>query len=75
MIPVTFKTYTGQESESAREAIKNSPPDILLTNYVMLELILTRVDELALVRHAKGFVLVFDELHTYGEGRVQMLVC
>ncbi|MDA8774207.1 DEAD/DEAH box helicase [Opitutales bacterium] len=65
-MPVTFKTYTGQEGESAREAIKNSPPDILLTNYVMLELILTRVDELALVRHAKGLrFLVFDELHTY----------
>ena len=32
----------------------------------MLELILTRVDELALVRHAKGLrFLVFDELHTY----------
>src|SRR5215211_4456976 len=42
------------------------PPDILLTNYVMLELILTRSQERALMRQAQnlGF-LVFDELHTY----------
>ncbi|MDC3284697.1 DEAD/DEAH box helicase [Opitutales bacterium] len=65
-MPVTFKTYTGQEGVNARESIKNNPPDILLTNYVMLELILTRVDELALVRQSKGLrFLVFDELHTY----------
>ena len=40
--PVTFARYTGQESEEERQRIMADPPDILLTNYVMLELILTR---------------------------------
>ena len=64
--PVTFARYTGQESDEERQKIKANPPDILLTNYVMLELILTRYDERPLVRQAQdlGF-LVFDELHTY----------
>jgi ATP-dependent helicase YprA (DUF1998 family) len=33
--------YTGQESKETREAIAKSPPDILLTNFMMLELLLT----------------------------------
>ena len=43
------------------------PPDILLTNYVMLELVLTRPDERrSLIRAAEGLrFLVLDELHTY----------
>ena len=36
--PVTFARYTGQENEEARQQIIADPPDILLTNYVMLEL-------------------------------------
>jgi hypothetical protein len=64
--PVRFKRYTGQEKDEERQEIIANPPDILLTNYVMLELILTRVDEKPLVRQAKGLeFLVFDELHTY----------
>ncbi len=64
--PVRFERYTGQESEEKRLEIIANPPDILLTNYVMLELILTRVDERQLVEQAKGLeFLVFDELHTY----------
>ncbi|NED67194.1 DEAD/DEAH box helicase, partial [Streptomyces sp. SID10244] len=43
--PVTFKRYTGQEQGEEREAILRNPPDILLTNYVMLELVLTRPEE------------------------------
>ena len=64
--PVTFARYTGQESDEERQRIIANPPDILLTNYVMLELILTRSQERALVRQTQdlGF-LVFDELHTY----------
>ena len=42
---VTFARYTGQESHSEREVILANPPDILLTNYVMLELMLTRPRE------------------------------
>lgn len=64
--PVTFRRYTGQEGELARQEILDNPPDILLTNYVMLELILTRPFEKKLVEAALGLqFLVFDELHTY----------
>lgn len=65
--PVTFARYTGQERGEERERILQDPPDVLLTNYVMLELILTRPDERnRLVTAAKGLeFLVLDELHTY----------
>lgn len=65
--PATFARYTGQERDEEREEILGDPPDILLTNYVMLELVLTRPDERArLVNAAKGLqFLVLDELHTY----------
>jgi ATP-dependent helicase YprA (DUF1998 family) len=63
---VTFERYTGQESSEKRAAIIASPPDILLTNYVMLELVLTRPRERGLVKAARGLrFLVLDELHTY----------
>jgi ATP-dependent helicase YprA (DUF1998 family)/very-short-patch-repair endonuclease len=64
--PVTFRRYTGQESDEEREEIRRHPPDILLTNYVMLEYILTRPFDRALVHAAEGLsFLVLDELHTY----------
>ena len=66
--PVTFARYTGQESEKERERIAKNPPDILLTNYVMLELLMTRFHETdkAVREHAAGLrFLVLDELHTY----------
>ena len=64
--PVRFARYTGQEKGEAREAIRSHPPDILLTNYMMLELLLTRTEDRELVRAAQGLrFLVFDELHTY----------
>ena len=64
--PVTFARYTGQENDEERQAIIGAPPDIQLTNYVMLELLLTRPCERQLVEAAKGLrFLVLDELHTY----------
>ncbi|MFD6529644.1 protein kinase [Streptomyces sp. NPDC060184] len=65
--PVTFARYTGQESDEQRRELRKNPPDILLTNYVMLELMLTRPDDRSsLIRMADGLqFLVFDELHTY----------
>src|SRR3954451_2928288 len=64
--PVTFERYTGQEGDEEREAIIANPPDILLTNYVMLELLLTRPRERGLIEAASDLrFLVFDELHTY----------
>ena len=63
---VRFARYTGQERGEAREVIRSNPPDILLTNYMMLELLLTRREDRELVRAAQGLkFLVFDELHTY----------
>jgi superfamily II DNA/RNA helicase len=63
---VSFGRYTGQESQQERAEIIANPPDILLTNYVMLELVLTRPKERGLVRAAQGlWFLVLDELHTY----------
>ena len=66
--PVTFARYTGQETNEEREHIAKNPPDILLTNYVMLELIMTRFIETdkAVRQHSAGLrFLVLDELHTY----------
>lgn len=64
---VSFARYTGQENREEREKTLASPPDILLTNYVMLELMLTRPKERAnLINSAENLsFLVLDELHTY----------
>lgn len=63
---VTFRRYTGQENQAERAEIIASPPDILLTNYMMLELILTRPHDAPLLQQAAGLrFLVLDELHTY----------
>jgi hypothetical protein len=43
--PVRFARYTGQEKGDVREALRRDPPDILLTNYMMLELLLTHSDD------------------------------
>lgn len=66
--PFTFAKYTGQEDEDARTKIQETPPNIILTNYMMLELLMTRGGKEAELR--KCFLenlhyLVFDELHTY----------
>lgn len=64
---VSFARYTGQENREEREQTLASPPDILLTNYVMLELMLTRPKERKnLISSAENLsFLVLDELHTY----------
>lgn len=50
----------------SRKEIQENPPDILMTNYVMLELLLTRFEDRTLFRH-QGVLkyLVLDEIHTY----------
>ena len=58
--------YTGQESAEEREEFRKNPPDILLTNYMMLELVLMRPEDKELVENCKNLeFLVLDELHTY----------
>lgn len=77
--PITYAKYSGQEGGEERERIRQTEPDIILTNYMMLELIMTRASESwlrnSLQRHLQ--FLVFDELHTY-KGRqgsdVSMLI-
>ena len=56
-----------RRSDEERQQIMANPPDILLTNYVMLELILTRVDERPTRESRRQGLrfLVLDELHTY----------
>src|SRR6266849_1013378 len=39
--PITFGQYTGQEKSDLRVEMQENPPQILLTNYMMLELLLT----------------------------------
>lgn len=67
--PVRFQQYTGQEDEETRRQMREDPPHILLTNYMMLELILTRAKEGERMLRQSIFdnlrFLVFDELHTY----------
>lgn len=66
--PVRFARYTGQENKEERERIAANPPDVILTNYVMLELLMTRsdVNDCRVIEAAKGLeFLVLDELHTY----------
>lgn len=46
----------------------DNPPDILLTNFMMLEYILTRFDDVdrRVVDHCEGLeFLVLDDYHTY----------
>ncbi|MEI2581757.1 DEAD/DEAH box helicase [Scytonema sp. PRP1] len=57
--------YTGQESLTRKTEIQNNPPHILLTNYVMLELMLSRTHENKLVESPDLKFLILDELHTY----------
>ncbi|WP_163409776.1 DEAD/DEAH box helicase [Flavobacterium ajazii] len=65
--PISFAQYTGQEAGDIREKIKNDQPDIILTNYMMLELIMTRQSEKWLRDSMKENLkyLIYDELHTY----------
>jgi ATP-dependent helicase YprA (DUF1998 family) len=63
--PIRIQQYTGQESLAEKNEIQNNPPHIILTNYVMLELMLTRVHEAKFVESEDLKFLVLDELHTY----------
>jgi DEAD/DEAH box helicase len=65
--PITFHQYTGQEKEEIRVMMREHPPQVLLTNYMMLELLLTRLQERPIrdAIYENLRFLVFDELHTY----------
>ncbi len=65
--PVTFAKYTGETQDELRQTMRQSPPQILLTNYVMAELMLVRPEDQRFLDRAGGGIrfLIFDELHTY----------
>jgi ATP-dependent helicase YprA (DUF1998 family) len=66
--PISFAKYTGDVQGDARREVQTHPPQILLTNYVMAELLLVRPDDQSLLPPAgpEGLrYIVFDELHTY----------
>jgi superfamily II DNA/RNA helicase len=64
----TYARYTGQERDAERRKVAETPPDIILTNFMMLELLMTRQDDLdrQVIANMAGLeFLVLDELHTY----------
>lgn len=66
--PISFARYTGQEGHDERIGVAASPPDILLTNFMMLEYLMTRQDatDQTVISHCQNLqYLVLDELHTY----------
>ena len=87
---VTAGLYVGETGASTRErmaaehlienrdALRKHPPDILLTNYKMLDLLLTRPIDVPLWRHnAPGMLryLIVDELHTFDGAQGTDLAC
>jgi ATP-dependent helicase YprA (DUF1998 family) len=63
------------EERLSRERIQEDPPDILLTNYAMLELLLVRREDHRIFRHNQMRFLVLDEVHTYGGARGIEVAC
>ncbi|HUU28982.1 MAG TPA: DEAD/DEAH box helicase [archaeon] len=65
--PIRFGRYTGQEGAEERNRLQQHPPHILLTNYVMLELMMSRPFERVFLDRTLANLefLVLDELHTY----------
>lgn len=78
---VRFALYNGDTPESereaivkssktelrSREAIRKSPPEILVTNITMLEYLLLRSQDRAILEASQGALrwIVLDEAHTY----------
>ncbi|GGK65751.1 helicase [Planomonospora parontospora subsp. parontospora] len=69
---VTAALYIGDTPEvgypkvmTERSEIRRNPPDVLITNYKMLDLLLQRPDDLPLWQDAEIAYVVVDEFHTY----------
>ena len=66
--PITFARYSGEVRGEARDSLQRNPPQLLLTNYVMTELMLVRPNDQKILPIAgeNGLrFLVVDEVHTY----------
>jgi len=57
----------GANHRAYRDDIRSDPPDILITNYVMLDWMLTRPKDLDIFTRSKQSLkyIVIDEIHTY----------
>ncbi len=69
---VTAGLYIGDTPEvgypkvmTSRSEMRRNPPDILITNYKMLDLLLQRADDLPLWDDSRIAFIVVDEFHTY----------
>lgn len=63
---VRVERYDRSTTQEQRQAMRQHPPHILLTNYMMLEYLLTRpADRDALFSNHRCRYLVLDEVHTY----------
>lgn len=70
--------YTGETSDDKRREFRRNPPDILLTNYKMLDFLLLRPEDQDLWRSdAQGLLryLAVDELHTFDGAQGTDLAC
>ncbi|MFD3452885.1 DEAD/DEAH box helicase [Streptomyces sp. NPDC058691] len=69
---VTAGLYIGDKPDTdfrrvmtRREEMRQSPPDVLITNYKMLDLLLQRAEDRSLWEGADPAHVVLDEFHTY----------
>lgn len=67
--PLQFAKFTGETQDpNIRNTLRKHPPHLLITNYMMLELMMARPEDRDLLRiQGDHLFLVFDELHTYRE--------
>jgi len=87
-LQISFGLYTGDNDSAAqslrelpaeterltRAAIRNDPPDIILTNYKQLEFLLIRREDRGLFTRALRF-LVLDEIHSYRGALATEIAC
>lgn len=87
-LPVSFGLYVQQDAESLdlqeapveglervnRQQIRKDPPDIILTNYKMLEFLLVRKEDRHLFTPSLRF-LVLDEIHSYRGALATEIAC
>ena len=74
----THGTLTADYLVDQRDVLRQSPPDILLTNYRMLDFLLVRPEDQKLWRHNSPDTLrylVLDELHTYDGAQGSDVAC